>query len=377
MSNFDQLVPEHIRALLPYAPGKPIKQAEAESGIRCIKMASNENPYGPSPRALAAIKQAAAGTNFYPDNDATELRYKLAELHQLRPEQVLVTAGTTSLLTIIARTLLAPGLNAITSERSFIVYPIATQAAGGKLIRVPLKHDTFDLEAMFEAINRETRIVFIANPNNPTGTLVDAGTMDRFLARLPEHVVPVLDEAYCDFAEPMAKAAGVEYSHSLNYVRQGRRVVVLRTFSKAHGLAGVRIGYGMGDAALLNYFARMRTAFSISEVAQAAALAAVEDKAHICRTVENNIAQAKFLTKEITDMGFRVVPTFANFLYVEIGEDAGAVAKRFEAEGIIIRPLNGAWGAPNSIRVTIGMPEQNRKFLAALKKVTEHAVVGR
>ncbi len=377
MSNFDELVPEHIRALHPYAPGKPIKQAEAESGVQCIKMASNENPYGPSPRALAAMKQAAASTNFYPDNDATELRYKLAELHGIRPDQVLVTAGTTALLNIIARTLLVPGLNAITSERSFIVYPIATQAAGGRLIQVPMKHDTFDLEGILRAIGRDTRIVFVANPNNPTGTLLEAEAIDRFLARVPEHVLVVLDEAYCDFAEPMARATGLEYSHSLDYVRERRHVVVLRTFSKAHGLAGVRVGYGMGDPELLNYFARVRTAFSISELAQAAALAAIQDKTHICKTVENTIAGAAFLTKEIADMGFRVVPTFANFLYVEIGEDAGAVAKRFEAEGVIIRPLNGAWGAPKAIRVTIGTPEQNRKFLTALKKVAEHAVVGR
>ncbi len=377
MSNFDELVPEHIRALHPYAPGKPIKQAEAESGVRCIKMASNENPFGPSPQALAAMRQVASSTNYYPDNDATELRYRLAELHHLRPDQVLVTAGSTALLGIIARTLLVPGLTAVTSERSFIVYPIATQAAGGRLIQIPMKNDTFDLEDILRIIDEKTRIVYVANPNNPTGTMLDAAAVDWFLDRVPAHVLVVLDEAYCDFAGPMAQAAGIEYSHSLDYVHQGRRVIVLRTFSKAHGLAGVRIGYGMGDPTLLNYFARVRTAFSISEVAQAGALAALDDRSHIRKTVENNIAGAKFLASEISSMGFRVVPTFANFLYVEIGEDAAAVAKRFEAEGVIIRPLNGAWGAPRAIRVTIGAPEQNRRFLEALKKVTEHAVVGR
>jgi histidinol-phosphate aminotransferase len=257
------------------------------------------------------------------------------------------------------------------------VYPIATQAAGGKLIQVPMKNDTFDLDGILRAADKNTRIVYIANPNNPTGTLLDAATVGRFLDRVPAHVLTVLDEAYCDFAEPMARAAGIEYSHSLDYVRHGRRVVVLRTFSKAHGLAGLRIGYGMGDPELLNYFARVRTAFSISEVAQAAALAALEDRAHISMTVDNNITGAKFLTKEIAALGFRVIPTFANFLYIEIGEDAGAVAKRFEAEGVIVRPLNGAWGAPKAIRVTIGTPEQNQRFLAALKKVAEQALVGK
>ncbi len=375
MSKFDELVPSHIRALQPYTPGKPIKQAEAESGVQCIKMASNENPFGPSPRALQAIRQAAAAVNFYPDNDATELRYRIAELHQLPPDHVLVTAGTTALLGIIARTLLAPGLDAITSERSFIVYPIATQAAGGRLIQVPMKKDTFDLDGILAAIDANTRVIYVANPNNPTGTLVDAHAMDRFLDRVPEHVIVVLDEAYCDFAEPAARARAIEYTHSVDYVRAGRRVVVLRTFSKAHGLAGLRIGYGLGPASLLNYFARMRTAFSISEVAQAAALAALEDKAHIAKTVENNSAGAKFLLEQISELGFGVLPTFANFLYIELGDDAVAAAKRFEAEGVIIRPLK-VWGASTAIRVTIGTPEQNRKFLAALKKVMAHAPVG-
>ncbi len=374
--NFDDLVPEHIRALHSYTPGKPVKQAEAESGVRCIKMASNENPFGPSPRALEAMRQAAAEANFYPDNDATELRYKLAALHQLEPDRVMVTAGTTALLGIIARTLLTPGLNAITSERSFIVYPIATQAAGGRLIRVPMKQDSFDLDAILAAIDSNTRIVYIANPNNPTGSLLDAATVTHFLERVPEHVLVVLDEAYCDFAAPAAAAAGIDYSHSLEYVRQGRRVVVLRTFSKAHGLAGVRIGYGMAQPALLNYFARVRTAFSMSEVAQAGALAALADREHIRNTVENNAAGAKYLLHEIAELGYRALPTFANFIYIEIGEDAAAAARRFEAEGVIIRPLTGAWGAPTAIRVTIGTPEQNRKFISALKKVMERTPVG-
>ncbi len=375
MSKFDELVPSHIRALQPYTPGKPIQQAEAESGVPCIKMASNENPFGPSPRALQAIRQAAASVNFYPDNDAAQLRCRVAEKHRVPADPVLVTAGTTALIGIVARTLLAPGLNAVTSERSFIVYPIATQAAGGRLIQVPMKNDTFDLEGILAATDANTRVIYVANPNNPTGTLVDAPTMDRFLDRVPEHVVVVLDEAYCDFAEPAARSRGIEYSHSLDYVRAGRRVIVLRTFSKAHGLAGLRVGYGLGPATLLNYFARVRTAFSISEVAQAAALAALDDKAHISRTVQNNAAGAKFLREQVSELGFRVLPTFANFLYIELGDDAVAAAKRFEAEGVIIRPLK-VWGAPTAIRVTIGTPEENRKFLAALKKVMTHEPVG-
>jgi histidinol-phosphate aminotransferase len=299
---------------------------------------------------------------------------ELAEQHKVQPEQVVPAAGSTALLGIITRTLLSPGLNAVTSERSFIIYPIATKAAGGRLIEVPTRDDGFDLDAIAAAVDRNTRIVFLANPNNPTGTLVSADELDRFLQKVPEYVIVALDEAYYDFAQYFAAIRGVGYSHSLDYVREGRKVVVLRTFSKAHGLAGVRVGYGLGPAELMSYFAHMRTTFSVSAVAQAAALAALEDQAHTRKTVSNNAEQAQRLTTEIAGLGHRVVPTWANFLYCELGEDAATVAKRFQAEGVIIRPL-GAWGAPTAIRVTIGTPEQNGIFVKAFRKVMERATV--
>jgi histidinol-phosphate aminotransferase len=374
MSDFSQLVPEHVRKLGRYTPGKSVRQAQQESRVSCIKMASNENPYGPSPRAVQAMQAVLTQCHSYPDNDAGELGLKLAEHHKLQPEQVVPTAGSTALLGIIARTLLSPGLNAVTSARSFIIYPIATKAAGGRLIEVAMRDDGFDLDAIAAAIDGNTRIVFLANPNNPTGTLVPADELDRFLQRVPEHVIVVLDEAYHDFAHHFAALHGVDYSHSLDYVRQGRRIVVLRTFSKAHGLAGVRVGYGLGPAELMSYFARMRTTFSVSVVAQAGALAALEDEAHTRKAVENNAKQAKRLAGEISALGCRVVLTWANFLYCELGEDAAAVAKRFQAEGVIIRPL-GAWGAPTAIRITIGTPEQNGILMNAFKKVVARTPV--
>jgi histidinol-phosphate aminotransferase len=276
------------------------------------------------------------------------------------------------LLDLMTRTLRVPGLNAITSEPSFIVYPIATKAAGGTLITVPMKNDAFDLDAVAAAIDRNTRIVFLANPNNPTGTMLTATEIDHFLSRVPQHVVVVLDEAYYDFAQHFAKLRGVNYSRSLDSVRAGQCVIVLRTFSKAHGLAGVRVGYGIGSAELMARFAHMRTIYSISAVAQAAALAALEDEAHIRMTVESNAQQAHRLTERISRLGYRVTPTWANFLYCELGEDAAAVAKRLQAEGVAIQPL-GPWGAPQAIRITIGTPEQNEVFLAAFKKVMERA----
>jgi histidinol-phosphate aminotransferase len=374
MSDFSQLVPEHIRNLGGYAPGKSLRQAQRESRVNCIKLASNENPFGPSPRAIQAIQAVLAECNCYPDNDASELRQKLAERHNVQPEQLVVAAGSTSLLGIMARTLLSPGLNAVTSERSFIVYPIATQAAGGRLVQIPMRDDGFDLDAVAAAIDQNTRIVFLANPNNPTGTLVPADELDRFLERVPEYVIVVLDEAYYDFAQHFATMRGVHYSHAIEYVRQDRNVVVLRTFSKAHGLAGLRVGYGMGPAKLMSYFARLRTTFSISVVAQTAALAALEDEAHTRKALENNAGQAQRLIEGISELGYRVIPTWGNFLYCELGEDAAAVTKRLQAEGVIIRPL-APWGAPTAMRVTIGTPEQNGIFLKAFKKVMERVAV--
>ncbi|HEV8046279.1 MAG TPA: histidinol-phosphate transaminase [Terriglobales bacterium] len=374
MSDYSQLVPEHVRNLGGYTPGKSLRQAQQESRVNCIKMASNENPFGPSPLAVKAMQSVISESNFYPDNDAGELRQRLADHHKLQPEQIVPTAGSTALLGIIARTLLSPGLNAITSERSFIVYPIATQAAGGQLIRVPTLDDGFDLNMIAAAIDPHTRIIYISNPNNPTGTLLCAAELDRFIDRMPEHVIVILDEAYYDFAQDFAAVRSVDYSHALDYVKQGRRVVVLRTFSKVHGLAGVRVGYGIGPSELMSYFARMRTTFSVSAVAQAGAMAALEDQAHIRKTIRNNSEQAERLIAKMTDLGYRPVPTWANFIYCDLGDDAAAVATRLQAEGVIVRPL-GPWGAPSAIRITIGIPEQNDIFLNAFRKVMERASV--
>ena len=339
----------------------------------CVKMASNENPFGPSPKAVEAMQAAVARTNYYPDNEAIELRDQLARRHGVKSEQVVPAAGLTSLLGIIARSLLSPGLNAVTSERSFIVYPIATQAAGAQLIQVKMVNDGFDLAAISAAVNQHTRIVYISNPNNPTGTLIPAKELDHFLDIVPEQVIVILDEAYYEFAQYFAAIRGVEYSHALEYVKEGRKVVVLRTFSKAHGLAGARVGYGIGPAELMSFFARMRTTFSVSSVAQAAALAALDDEDHVRKTLKNNAEQAERLVAGIAELGYRPISSWANFVYCELGDDAAAAAVRFQDEGIIVRPL-GPWGALDAIRITIGTPEQNEIFLRAFKKLAARAV---
>jgi histidinol-phosphate aminotransferase len=368
MTDFGKLVPAWVPTLPTYKPGKPVRQAELESGVRCIKLASNENPFGPSPLAMEAIKAATAEANYYPDNAVTELTVRLAEMHDVALEQVLVTAGSTGFLDILARTLLGPGLNAVTSKLSFIIYPIATRATGAQLIEVPTLNDGYDLERILDAVNVHTRVVYIANPNNPTGTALDAPAIDHFLDRLPSNVITVLDEAYCDYASYFAAGRGLDYSHSLDYVRQERPVIVLRTFSKAHGLAGLRVGYGLGPAELIGYFARMKPAFMVSSIGEAAALAALADADHIRRAIEMNAVGAKLLTKAISEMGIHVTPTWANFLFCRASEEAAALCHKLQENGVIVRPMSGGWGAPDAFRVTIGTPEHNEQFLEALKR---------
>src|SRR6185369_5073733 len=375
MSKFEELVPERVRALPAYVPGKPTRQAEAESGIKMIKLASNENPFGPSPKAIAAMKAASETVNLYPDNDSTTLKERLAKLHGVQPGQVMVTSGSTSLLDLLARTLLGPGLNAISSERSFIAYPIVTSAAGAEYRAVPMQDDGFDLDAIANAVDENTRIIFLANPNNPTGTIFDAKSLDAFLERIPDHVVVALDEAYADFASDFAKLRGVEYSHSTQYVKQNRNVVVLRTFSKAHGLAAARVGYGLGPAELLGYTARLRTAFAVTSVGEAAALAALEDTAHLHLAIENNRAGAKYISEVFRELGYKPVDTWANFVCCDMHEDANALAKRLQSEGVIVRPLSGTWGWRTAIRVTVGTPQENERFALALTRVTAGTAV--
>jgi len=369
MSRFFDIVSKPARDLgAMNAPSATPATLERRS--RLIKLDSNENPFGPSARAVDAMRGVLNAANFYPDDDSSQLRRKLAAHHGLPPEQVLGTAGSTALLSLLCQTLLAPGLNAVTSERSFIVYSMAVQAAGARLVEAPMRsgEDSIDLEAILAAIDTNTRIVFLANPNNPTGTMLEAGAVERFLAQLPGHVVLVLDEAYYEFALHFAALRGVTYPNSLDYLRQGASVVVLRTFSKAHGLAGLRVGYGLGPAELLGYCARMRNTFSVSSVAQAAALEAIKDREHIQRVVENNLLQSRVLAQGLSGLGYRVVPTSANFLFCDLAEEAGAFALRLQDEGVAVRPL-GHWGAPNCIRVTIGAPEQNQAFLQAARRL--------
>jgi len=366
MSRFHDLVTKPAREMGGYTPGLPVRPVAPEP--RIIRLDSNENPLGPSPRALEAMRRVLADAHAYPDNDCTALTAQLSEQHGIPPEQILVTAGSTGMLSLLCHTLLAPGLNAVTSEKSFIVYGMAVRATGAELIETPTRNDGFDLGAIRAAINDRTRLALLANPNNPTGTMLEVNELEQFISDLPGHVVVALDEAYYEFAAYFAERRKVEYSRSLTYVRQGASVVVLRTFSKTHGLAGLRIGYGLGPAELLSYCRRMQDTYSVSSVAQAAALAALDDEDHVTRSVSHNAEQAKKLETGLSELGLRVVPTWANFLYCDLGQDAAPMCTRLREEGISVRPL-GAWGAPTCIRVSIGTAQQNDNFLEAMRKL--------
>jgi len=369
MSRFFDVISKTARDMGTVSAPSPTPAA-LERRSHLIRLDSNENPFGPSERGVVALREALNASNFYPDDDSTLLRHKLAEQHELPPDQVLVTAGSTEMLSLLCQTLLAPGMNAVTSERSFIIYSMAVRAAGARLIEAPMRsgEETFDLDAILAAIDSNTRIVFLANPNNPTGTMLEAAAVERFLARVPGHLVVVLDEAYYEFAAHFAALRKIKLSNSLDYFRRGASVVVLRTFSKAHGLAGLRVGYGLGPGELLGYCARMRNTYSVSSVAQAAALAAIGDRDHVQRAVENNAVQSQVLAEGLSRLGYRVVPTSANFLYCDLGEDAADFANHLLDEGVAVRPL-ASWGAPNCIRVTIGTPEQNQAFLRAAQRI--------
>jgi len=368
MTRFSDLLSPGARELSRHSPPRPRVQPDQTPHAHLIRLDSNENPLGPSPLAIAAIRSALVNVNLYPDDDCSELRGRLSTQHNLPKEQALVTAGSTGFLSLLCQTLLAPGLNAVTSERSFVIYSQIVRATGAQLIEAPMCEDGLDLAAILDAINGQTRLVFLANPNNPTGTMLEATEVEKFLARVPGHVIVGLDEAYYEYAAHFASLRGVVYSRSLDYVRQGAGVVVLRTFSKVHGLAGLRVGYGFGPAELLAYCAQMRNTYSVASVAEAAALAAMDDQNHIDRALHLNADQAQVLTKGLLDLGYRVVSTWANFIYCDVGGDALDFATRLQKEGVVIRPL-APWGAPNCIRVSIGTAEQNQFFLQAVRRM--------
>jgi histidinol-phosphate aminotransferase len=359
---FEERIPEYIRTINPYVPGKPIEEVERELKIQAVKLASNENALGPSPRAMEAARAALEDANRYPDGAAYYLREALAAKHGVAMENVVIGLGSSELIDLSARLLIRPGEDGITSQGSFALYYIAIQATGGRLVALPLRDYAFDLNAMARAITLRTRYVILANPNNPTGTLFTADEFDDFLSRVPEDVLVVIDEAYCDYV------SHPNYSRSIERVRDGRNLLVLRTFSKAHGLAGMRVGYGIGPAALVEEMNKVRTPFNTSGVGQAAALAALGDVEHVRRSVESNRAGMAQVSQALDRLGVKFVPSFGNFIYLEAGANGRALSDAMLERGVIVRPLD--WmGMPDGVRVTIGNADENAKFLRALSLV--------
>jgi histidinol-phosphate aminotransferase len=351
-------VPGEIDSLVPYPPGKPIEELERELGIKgSIKLASNENPLGPSPLAIKAVKEALGGLNRYPDGSSYYLKNKLSSRLGLPQEMLTLGNGSNEIIELLVRTYLAPGEEAVIGEPSFAVYPLVVQAAGGVAVRVPLKDFTHDLSAMAERITEKTRLVFIANPNNPTGTMVTGPAFDAFMKRVPDGVIVCMDEAYFEYVR------GPAYPASLRYVEEGWPVVVLRTFSKIYGLAGARVGYGVAHPEITDYINRVRQPFNVNSLAQAAALAALDDHVHIKKSLENNVLGLKYLFDAVTGLGYECVPTEANFFLIKVGDGKG-VYEALLKKGVIVRPM-ASYGLPEFIRVTVGLPEENRRFVEA------------
>ncbi|MFQ5441181.1 MAG: histidinol-phosphate transaminase [Thermodesulfobacteriota bacterium] len=355
------VVPEHIRSIVPYPPGKPLAELERELGISgSIKLASNENPLGPSPKAVEALRGELGGLNRYPDGSCYYLKRKLSERLDVDPEWIVPGNGSNEVIELLVRAFLPYGAEAVMGEPSFAVYPLAVKAAGGLSVRVPLKDMRHDLEAMSRAINERTRIVFIANPNNPTGTIVSAGQLDAFMERVPEGVIVCIDEAYYEYVQ------SGDFPDSLKYIREGRPVILLRTFSKIYGLSGLRVGYGVARPEITDFLNRVRQPFNVNSLAQSAALSALDDTEHIRKSVENNKSGLDYLFTEIKAMGLGAVPTEANFFLIKVGEGK-KVYERLLRLGVIVRPM-GSYGLDEYIRVTVGLPEENKRFVTALRE---------
>ncbi len=348
-----------IASLKPYSPGKPLSELERELGIReAIKLASNENPWGPSPKALQVLEQAAASLHRYPDGGAHALREAVAKKWQVPQDQILVGNGSDEVISLLIKTFLAPGDEAVMADLTFVMYRLSVLGGHGVPVEVPLQNWTHDLSAMVEAITDRTRLFFICNPNNPTGTILRAEEIDSVLDRIPEHVVVVFDEAYYEYVR------AEDYPDSIHYVRDGRPVVVLRTFSKIYGLAGLRVGYGVTTPEIASYVNRVRPPFNVNSLAQEAAQAALLDDEHVAKSRAMNEAEMTFLEEGLTNMGLTTIPTQANFIYFDAGIDGAALYDALLREGVIVRHIRGSM-----IRVTIGQPTENRRFLEALAHV--------
>jgi histidinol-phosphate aminotransferase len=358
-----------IGPLIPYEPGKPVEEVQRELGLeRVVKLASNEGQFGPFPEALEAIARGAPDLNRYPDGGAYRLRTALAEKHGVEFENVAVAAGADAVVMYLSLAVLDPGDDIVCGWPSFPSYVLDAIKLGAEPKRVPLTDHSYDVQRILGEIGPRTKIVYLCNPNNPTGKMISRADVEAYFDCVPRHVLTVLDEAYFEYVDERSYPDGVE-----EHVKAGRRILVLRTFSKIYGLAGLRVGYGIGPAAVVEAVGKVRNAFDINQSAQDAALASLGNDEEIARRRALTAEGRAQLAEACAGLGLTVAaPAVANFIYVEVGDDARPVFEALLREGVIVRPL-GPFGAPGAIRVTVGTREENDLFAAALERVLESA----
>ncbi len=359
----EKYIPNYIKSLIPYPPGKPIEELERQYNVKDpIKLASNENPLGPSPKAIEAIKLAANELHRYPDGSGFYLKEALAKKYGISQEEIILGNGSDELIDLLIRLLLEPGSKCITSHPSFLVYKKRVQSVGGENIIIPLKDFHHDLYKISNSVTENTRLIFLDNPNNPTGSTISRKDFNNFLRDLPKDLLVVLDEAYMEFCKDSNTPKGIEY------LGKDSRVVTLRTFSKAYGLAGLRLGYGIMHKNIASYIERIRQPFNVNSLAQKAAIAALNDKEHFEKTLSNTWEGIKFISDKLSKLGCTVYPTNTNFLLVDISVDANLVYEEMLKKGVIIRSM-ASYGFHSFIRVTVGTPQENERFITSFKEV--------
>lgn len=368
MNRFEQWATPGVRGLHPYQPGKPIDELRREYGVSdIVKLASNENPLGPSPRVQEIFAAECTELARYPDGNGYALKQALSERHGVDMAQITLGNGSSDVLEFVVRVFVQPGDEVLFSEHAFAMYPIVTQAASAQAVVAPARDWGHDLEAMRALISERTRVVFIANPNNPTGTWLQGDELQAFIAAVPERVVVVVDEAYFEYAsDPALGAAG--YPDASRWLDRFPNLLVTRTFSKAYGLAGLRVGYSLSHPDMANLLNRIRPPFNVNSLALAAATAALADKAHVQQAVHLNVEEMARVTDAVTEMGLEFIPSVGNFVSIDVGGDAASVYDALLHEGVIVRPVAN-YGMLRHLRVTLGLVAENERFLAALRKV--------
>ncbi|WP_152207108.1 histidinol-phosphate transaminase [Marinobacter changyiensis] len=365
--NYQALAVQGVQGLMPYQPGKPIDELARELGLDpsgIVKLASNENPLGPSPLALEAARKALSELCRYPDGNGFKLKAKLSEKLGVSAAQITLGNGSNDVLEVIARSFADASTDIIYSQYAFAVYPLVTRAIGARGVEVPAKNWGHDLAAMAAAVTDQTRLIFVANPNNPTGTVQSAEAVEKFLAAVPERVIVVLDEAYCEYLE------GDEHQRSLALLSRYPNLIISRTFSKAWGLAALRVGYGIASAEITDILNRVRQPFNVDAIAQAAATAVLDDDDYLVRSRQVNTAGLKQLEQAFDELSLSYIPSSGNFIAVDVGEQAPVIFNQLLAQGVIVRPVAG-YGMPRHLRVSVGLPAENQRFIEALTHALE------